>query len=195
MTIGTLVLCTHDAGELAESQPVGGIGTKRAITAPLQLYISLHAVCVHLACHDVHHTCHRIAAIEQRGRTSHHLHFLCHHGLVSIGYGVSHESCILRLSVNQHEEVCTTAHATNLHGTRSSCADAITQNAFACCEQAWSLFHHGRQYRGAVVLIQFLITDGGHGERQKPNVCHISCSSHHYLLQGFLCRDTDCCCP
>ena len=182
MPICALILCTYDTGELAELHAVGGIGTEGAITAALELHVGLHAIGVHLSGHDIDHTCHGIAAVEQGGGTTQHFHFFCHHGLIGIGDGVPHESCILRLPVNEHEELGTAAHTAHFQAACSSCAHTIAQDASAGGEESGSLFHDGGQHGSAELLVEFLIADGGHREGEVAYVCRVSGTRDDHVL-------------
>ena len=102
MAVGTLILCAHDAGEAFLAEPVYAIDLHRAVAAALQTDVGLAAVLVHLARNDVHDPTHRIAAVQEAGRTADNLDLLRHYSLISIGNRMSHEPGVLRLPIYQY---------------------------------------------------------------------------------------------
>ena len=94
---------------------------------------------------------------------------------------MTHETCILRLAVNQHQELRTAAHATNLQVARSACAYAIAQHATARQEESRRLLHNGRQDGRAIVLVQSLVINARNGEGKMAGFRRIACPRDYHL--------------
>ncbi len=182
MSACTLVLCADYAAELSHTESVHAIGLKGSVTAALQTDVGLAAILIHLSCNDVHYAAHGIAAVQQAGRATNHFHLLGHHCLVGIRDGMSHQTCILGLSVYQYQQLCTAAYATYFQVACRASANAIAQDSFAGREETRCLLHNGWQDGRAIVLVEFLVVNTGNGKGQVTCICGIACTSDHYFV-------------
>ena len=127
VVVGASVLCRDGAAELAASQLVGGFCLNGAVAAGAKINAGLHAVFLHRACHDIHHAAHGIRAVEHRCRTAKHFNTLCHQRLIAVGNGMSVDALILRVPVDEHEQLACTAGNT----AQVDAAGASRRNAIA----------------------------------------------------------------
>ena len=67
---------------------------------------------------DVHDATHRVGAVKKAGRATQHLYPIGNHRLVSIGYSVSEDALILRVSVDEHQHLsCAGTEAAHVDAT------------------------------------------------------------------------------
>ena len=109
MIVRAVVLCRYGAAELPAAHLVRGFSLNGAVTACAQLDIGVHTILPGLTSDDVHHAPHGIATIEHTRRAAKHLHTFGHQRLIAVGDGMAVDALILRMTVNEHQQLsCTT---------------------------------------------------------------------------------------
>ena len=120
MPVGTLVADAHIAVESTAFVAVASLSLDGSVASTAQTDIGPTAVGLLLTSDDIDDSSHGIGAVEHAGRATEHFHLLGHHGLVGIRNRMAHQTGILWLTVDEHHELGTTSHTTNLHATCST---------------------------------------------------------------------------
>ena len=102
VTVGALVVCAKHCREFAILYACHSLQLCCAVASAREHKFSLDAV-FRLAGNDVDHSAHSVRAVKQRRRSAEHLHLVGHECLVCVGDWVTHQSCILRLTVDKHQ--------------------------------------------------------------------------------------------
>ena len=182
MSVGTLVADAHVTAKCPLLIAVSSLSLNGSIASASQTEIGTAPIGFLLTGHNVDDSSHGIGAVEHAGRASEHFHLLCHHGLVRIRNGVTHQSCILRLTVDKDHELSSASHTTDFHATCSTGRHTVADDASGGGEKARSELRKGRQHALGVALLQLRTAHGGNGKRQVTHIGIVSGSGHHHLI-------------
>ena len=105
MVVAPSILGSHGARESARTSLIVGIGLQSSITSSTQTNTRTHTILMHTASDDIDDAAHGIRTIEQRGRATKHLDTLGHHGLITIGDGMTINALILWMSIDEHHHL------------------------------------------------------------------------------------------
>ena len=108
MVVTPTILGSHGARESARTSLIVGIGLQSSITSSSQTKSRAHTIFMHTACHNIDDATHGIRAVEQRGRATKHLDTFGHHGLITVGDGMTIDALILRMSIDEHHHLAGT---------------------------------------------------------------------------------------
>ena len=95
---------------------------------------------------------------------------------------MTHQSCILRLTVDKHHELGSASHTTDFHATGSSGRHTVTDDASGGGEKARSELRKGGQHALRVALLQLRAAHGSNGKRQVAHIGIVSGTGNHHLI-------------
>ena len=183
MVVAPTILGSHGARESARTSLIVGIGLQSSIASSTQTNSRTHTILMHTTSDDIDDAAHSIRTIKQRGRATKHLDTLSHHGLITIGDGMTIDALILRMSIDEHHHLASSRRNTAQHHTaRTTCADAITHHTTTGDHQARHLLHQRGQNVDALVFIEFLFAYHADGHRQMTNIGSSTCAGHHNIV-------------
>ena len=197
MAVAAVVRSRGDARKASRLHAVRSLGVQGIERAVTDVHIGVHGILPHLARHDVDDAAHRIRSVKHRGGAAHHLYPFGQHRLIGVGYGMPHETHVLRMAVDEHQHarrgraLRAVAYAAHGHGPRRSRRDAVPHHASARHEQSRDLFRQRRQERGAFAVVDPLAVDYGYGHRQMPDVGLVAGARDYdfaYGMDFFVCE-------
>ena len=103
MSVCTVIRGSHRTTEAPFPYAVSGFGLYASIGPGTNVDVCTYSVFLHLTGNNVNNPTHGVRTIKHGCGATEHFHTFCHHSLICIGNGVSHQSHILRMSVNQNQ--------------------------------------------------------------------------------------------
>ena len=191
VAVGTVVGAGDDARETPLADAVREFGLQRVVGAVGGLQVSVHPFLALFARDDVDDASHRVGAVEHRSGTAQHLDALGQHRLVGVGDGVSHESHILRMAVDKHQQArgrqarlrCA-ADAAQRHAARRTRRDAVAHDTPRGGEKSRYLFCEDWQQRLPAAAFDLGTADHRDGHRQVADIGCVARARYDYLLDG-----------
>ncbi|EEB22933.1 hypothetical protein BACDOR_04581 [Phocaeicola dorei DSM 17855] len=157
VSVRAVVRAADDTRKATFTNTVGQLRLQRVVGAVAGMQVGPHAVLVHPAGNDIHYAAHSVRPVEYGRRTAQHLHAVGQQRLVGIGYGVSEDAGILRMSVYQHHQPgIAAAQSAQRNTARRAVRDAIAHHAARSGEQARHLLGKYRKQRGLHGLFKFV---------------------------------------
>ena len=185
VVVGATVLCRDGAAELTGAHLVRSFCLHRAIAACSKIDVGIHTVLAHSSGDDIHDTAHRVRTIKYRGRTTQHLYTFGHQRLITVGNGVTIDALILRMSVNQYQQLSSTAcHTTQVDAASCTSRNTVTHHRTAGHEQSRHLLHRRRQHTRLVLLRQHLPVNHCHRHRQVSHVGGVACTCYYHFFKS-----------
>ena len=139
---------------------------------------------LHTARHDIDDTTHRITAVKQGGRTTKHLHALNHHRLIAVADGVAIDALILRMTVDEHQQLSgTSTDTTEIDASGSPATDTVAHHAASRSEKARHLLRKRRQHIGAEILGESFPVDYIYRHRKVAHIGSRTGTCHNHILK------------
>ena len=190
MPVRAVVRAAGNACEASFLHAVGHFCLQGVVGTVPYVGMGLHSVFLHLAGNDIHNSSHCVRAVEHGGRASQHFHPFCHERLAGIGYRMSEQTHILRMSVYQHHQPSrTSAHASQRDAPGRSVRYAEPHDSSCRGEQAGDLFAQYREQRRTVCTLNLFPSYHGNGHGQVADVCFVSRAGHYYFMERKLACD------
>ena len=137
MVVAAAILGSNRTGESTRAYLIGHFSLKRSPRTGTEIDIRANTVTMHAARNDIDDAPHRIAAIKHRGRATEYFHTLGHHRLIAVGYRMTIDSLILRMTVDENHQLSgTTADAAEIDAAGSAATDAIAHHTTGRGEKA-----------------------------------------------------------
>ena len=184
MVVTTSVLGSNRTGEITRTHLIGDFSLNRSPGACTQIDIRTHAVLLHAARHDVDDSTHRITAVKHGSRATKHLHALSHHCLIAVADGVAIDALILRMTVDEHQQLsCTSADTTEIDASGSPATDTVAHHAASRSEKARHLLCKRRQHIGAEILSEFFPVDYIYRHGKMTHTGSRTGTCHNHILK------------
>ena len=190
VVVRAAVLTGEGAGEASGTGLIGHLCLHRSVGAAAELQLGGNPVAtfaeggIAAPGDDVDDAAHRIAAVEHGGWAAEHFDPLGHECLVGIGDGVAVDALILRMTVDEHQQLSgTAADAAQVDAACSTAAHAVAHHATRGDEQAGDLLREGGEQAELLVFGERLTVDDGDRRGQMTLVGGIAGSRHHQLRE------------
>ena len=183
VSVAAVVRAGDDAAEAFALQAVGHLGLQGVVGTVGGLYVGLRPLFLHLPGDDVDDAAHGVRAVEHRRRAAEHLHALGQHRLVRIRDGVTEESHVLRVPVDEHQHLRAARQSADAQPSRRTGGHAVAQHAAAGDEQSRHLLRQRGQERGLVSVGQLCPSHNADGHGQVADVSRVACAGDDHFVQ------------
>ena len=183
VAVGPVVGAADDAREAARADAVGQFALQGVVGAVADHPFGSYPLVAHPAGDDVDYAAHGVRSVEHRCRAAQHLHAVGHQRLVGVGDGVSHQTHVLRMTVDEDHQPARTAAQTT-HGDGSCCTfrHAVAHDPARGDEQARGLLRDDGQQRGLQTLLDLGPVDDRDRHGQQPDVEGVPGSGNHHFV-------------